>query len=129
MKLKYISSDWLNIKIKLPFNWKTKNYHGTMFGGSMFGAIDPVYLVMLTKILGKSYMVWDKSALIRYKKPAKTALFANFVLDQEEINSILQILQSKNKVERVYNIDLMDKEGTVYASIEKTLHIRHAVRQ
>lgn len=124
MKIMYISSDWREIRIKLPFNWKTKNYHRTMFGGSMFGATDPVYLVMLTKILGDNYVVWDKSALIRYKKPAKTNLYATFIVEQREINSILETLTTQQKVDRTYNIDLMDTEGTVYASVEKTLHIK-----
>ena len=29
----YISDDWKEVRLKLPFNWKTKNAVGTMFGG------------------------------------------------------------------------------------------------
>lgn len=123
MKITYIASDWMEVKIKLPLNWKTKNYHGTLFGGSMYAAIDPAYLVMLSKILGKDYMVWDKAATIRFRKPAKTTMYASFLLDDEEINIIKSTLKHQKKVDRIYKVDLTDRDGTVHASFEKTLHI------
>ena len=123
MRITYIGSDWMEVKIKLPLNWKTRNYHGTLFGGSMYAAIDPAYLVMLSKILGKDYMVWDKAATIRFRKPAKTTMYATFLLDHEEINSIKSTLQQQKKVDRVYKVDLTDKNGIIHASFEKTLHI------
>lgn len=124
MRILYIASDWMEVKIKLPYNWKTKNYHGTMFGGSMYAAIDSPYLVMLTKVLGDGYMVWDKSATIRFRKPAKTHLYATFLIDQQEIDTIRTILLEKDKVDRVYPIELKDNKDVVYASFEKTLHIK-----
>lgn len=90
----------------------------------MYGAIDPAYLVMLTKLLGKDYMVWDKSATIRFRRPAKTTLYSTFILDKKEITTIKSILNQQKKVDRIYKIDLTDKKGTIYASFEKTLHIQ-----
>ena len=34
-------------------------------------AVDPIYMLMLLKILGPEYIVWDKSANIRFRKPGK----------------------------------------------------------
>ncbi len=36
----YIASDWHEVRIRLPLIWRTRNYVGTMFGGSMYGAVD-----------------------------------------------------------------------------------------
>jgi hypothetical protein len=36
-------------------SWRTRNYVGTIFGGSMYSAVDPIYMVMLTRRLGKDY--------------------------------------------------------------------------
>jgi hypothetical protein len=58
---------------------------GSIFGGSMNGAVDPVYMMMLIKALGNDYVVWDKAALIHFKKPGRTPLYACFVLSKEEI--------------------------------------------
>jgi len=35
-----------------------ENYVGTIFGGSMYAAVDPVYMLMLIMNLGKDYIVW-----------------------------------------------------------------------
>ena len=40
-KVVFISEDFLQIKIKLPFSYKNANYVNTIFGGSMFSAVDP----------------------------------------------------------------------------------------
>lgn len=68
-RITYIASDWREVRIKLPLNWRTRNYVGTIYGGSMYGAADPIYMLMLIKVLGSDYVVWDKAASIRFKKP------------------------------------------------------------
>jgi acyl-coenzyme A thioesterase PaaI-like protein len=120
----YIAGDWREVRIKLPLNWRTRNYVGTTFGGSMYGAVDPMYMVMLIKILGPEYVVWDKAAFIRFKKPGTSALSATFVISDEEISAIRAVLVSAPSVERIYPVDLVDAEGVVHASIEKTVYIR-----
>jgi hypothetical protein len=34
----------------------------------MYSAVDPIYMVMLIRRLGKDYVVWDKAASIQFKK-------------------------------------------------------------
>ena len=34
----YIADDYHEIRIKIPLGWRTKNYVGTMFGGSMYAS-------------------------------------------------------------------------------------------
>lgn len=97
---------------------------GTIYGGSMYGAVDPIYMVMLIKVLGPDYVVWDKAASIRFKKPGTSTLFAKFVLMEEEIRAIKGALISAPSVERIYLVELVDVEGVVHASIEKTVYIR-----
>ena len=124
-RVTYIADDMFEIRIKLPLNWKTRNYVGTVFGGSMYGAVDPIYMLMLIKLLGSEYIVWDKGASFRFKKPGRTTLYATFKLDQGEIDSIKEELTQKDKLDRTYYVDLIDDEGVVYASFEKTLHVRN----
>ena len=90
----YISDDYREIRVKIPLSWRTRNYVGTIYGGSMYGGIDPIYMLMLIKNLGRNYIVWDKSAAIRFKRPGKETLFAEFLLTEDELNEIKQILQT-----------------------------------
>lgn len=123
-RIAYIARDWREVRIKLPLNWRTRNYVGTIYGGSMYGAVDPIYMLMLIKVLGPEYVVWDKAASIRFKKPGTSTLFATFVITDEEISAIQTALTAAPSVERIYLVELVDTEGVVHASIEKMVYIR-----
>lgn len=120
----YIAHDWKEVHVALPLNWRTRNYVGTIFGGSLYGAIDPIYMLMLIHTLGPEYVVWDKAATIRFRKPGKATLYARFVLTDEELGAIRTLTAQNPSVDRVYPVELVDKNGVVHASFEKTLYIR-----
>jgi Uncharacterized protein, possibly involved in aromatic compounds catabolism len=122
-RLTYIAEDWHEVKVKLPLNWRTRNYVGTIYGGSIYASIDPIYMLMLMNILGKQYIVWDKAASIRFRKPGRATLFADFNLSSEEIDEIKFLAETSKSVDRIYNVELKDKEGLVHARIEKTLYV------
>ena len=119
----YIADDYREIRVKIPLSWRTRNYVGTIYGGSMYAGIDPIYMLMLIKTLGKDYIVWDKAAKIRFKRPGKETLFADFVLTVEELDEIKKNLETEKSVDRIYNVKLADKNGKIHALIEKTLYI------
>ncbi|MFN8371731.1 MAG: DUF4442 domain-containing protein [Anaerolineae bacterium] len=120
----YIASDWREVRIRLPLNFRTRNYVGTMFGGSMYAAVDPFYMIMLIRNLGPDYIVWDKSATIRFKKPGRGTLSAHFTINQAELDAIRDALTRVPSLDRVYTVELVDKEGVVHASVEKVIYIR-----
>ena len=90
----------------------------------MYAATDPIYMVMLSKLLGSQYIVWDKAATIRFKKPGRTTLYARFTVDATETKAIQELLLTHAATDRVYQVDLTDAAGVVHASIEKTVYIR-----
>ena len=51
-RITYIAADWREVRIRLPLSRRTRNYVGTIFGGSLYGALDPIYMIMLIKALG-----------------------------------------------------------------------------
>ena len=116
--------DEQTVKLKLPLNWTTKGYFGTTFGGSIYGATDPVLMVMLNRLLGRGYVVWDKAARVEFKKPGRSTLFATFHVSDEELASLREELQTSPRLDRTYAIDLVDAKGEVHASVEKIIHIR-----
>lgn len=122
-RVTYISDDFHEVKIKLPLNWRTRNYVGTIYGGSIYASIDPIYMLMLMHIIGDDYVVWDKAAKIRFKKPGRETLYADFLLTPEEIAEIKLLAETEKSIDRVYNLELKDKNGVVHAFIEKTLYI------
>jgi len=123
-RVTYIADDYREMHVRLPLTWRTRNYVGTIFGGSMYAAIDPVYMIMLMKNLGPDYVVWDKAASVRFRKPGRTTLYARFTLSSEELDAIRRDVASSGRIDRIYRVELTDKDGVVHAEVEKTIHIR-----
>ena len=123
-RVTYIASDFREARVRLPLNWRTRNYVGTIFGGSLYGAVDPMYMILLIKILGPGYTVWDKAATIRFVKPGRGTLYARFVIEEAEIDAIKNALETIPSIDRLYKVDLTDANGIVHATTEKTIYIR-----
>ena len=123
-RVTYISADFSEVKLEIPLNWRTRNYVGTIFGGSMYAAVDPMYMIMLIQRLGPDYVVWDKAATIQFKKPGDRKLYASFEIGDEEVEWIKEELERTRSLDRVYQVDLKDGRGEVYAKVEKTIYVR-----
>jgi hypothetical protein len=122
-KIIFWAADDKELHIRLRLNIWTYNLVGTMFGGSLFAASDPFYMILLKKILGENYVVWDKSASIRFIKPGKTTLFAKYELDDETLNSIIADVAEHGEIERNFTINWLDKDGKIHAKIERNCYI------
>ena len=122
-RITYIAGDYREVRVRLPLSWRSRNYVGTIFGGSLYGAVDPVYMIMLIKLLGPGYVVWDKSAEIRFLKPGKGTLYATFRIDEEELQSIRKATES-GPVDRTYNVELVDAGSVSHVAVTKTIYIR-----
>ena len=123
-RITFIAADYSEIRVALPLNRRTRNYVGTIFGGSMYGAIDPIYMVMLIKRLGPGYVVWDKAANIRFRRPGRSTLSAVFRLSQADVDAVRAAADEHGKTERTFLVELVDDAGEVHASFEKLLSIR-----
>jgi len=124
-RIVFISHDWREVRVRLPLSWRTRNYVGTIFGGSLYGAIDPVYMIMLIQILGPDYIVWDKAANIRFLRPGRETLYGVFHLAEDELKSIKERVDAQGKIEWRTVVELKNAAGEVHASCEKVLSIRH----
>jgi hypothetical protein len=123
-RVTYIAGDMREVRIALPLTWRNRNYVGTIFGGSMYASVDPVYMIMLIRLLGPEYVVWDKAASIRFRKPGRATLIATFAIDDSELEAIRKLAAGGEPVDRIYNVDLVDRDGVVHASVEKTIYVR-----
>ena len=123
-RITYIAGDYREVRIELPLSWRTRNYVGTIFGGSIYGSVDPTYMIMLSKILGRDYIVWDKAAAIRFRKPGRSTLYATFRVDDAVLEEIREATKDGEPIDRIFNVELVDRNGVVHASIEKTIYIR-----
>lgn len=122
-KVRFVSSDFREIRIELPLSWRTRNYVGSIFGGSIYAAADPVYMLQLIKILGPDYVVWDKAARLRFLRPGRASLFAQFSISQELLDSIKERIAREKEADFDLLVEWRDKEGKLHALVDKTLYI------
>lgn len=122
-KILFWSGDSREVHLRLRRNVWTYNYVGTIFGGSLFAAADPFYMLMLLRILGKQYVVWDKSASIRFRKPGRQTLYARYELTDEQLDSIRQDVTANGQTEQTFMLQWVDKEGVVHAEVERLCYV------
>lgn len=119
----FIAEDFRCIRMRLPLSWRTRNLVGTIFGGSIYAATDPFYMLMLRMRLGKEYVIWDKAASVQFIRPGKSTLYAEFTLPAEEEAEILRLLKQQPSVDRTYTVELCDKNGVVHALVQKVVYV------
>ncbi|MGH1337928.1 MAG: DUF4442 domain-containing protein [Aureispira sp.] len=123
-KIIEVSDDLLDVTIQLPLSFKNKNYVNSIFGGSMFSAVDPIPMVQLINLIGDDFVVWDKSAEIFFKRPAKENLYAHFNYSENELEEIKQQVAQQKEIEIIKTTQLTNKEKTlVYCEVKKKIYI------
>jgi hypothetical protein len=124
IRITHIASDMKAVDVEMKLRFWNANYVGTHFGGSLFAMTDPFYMLMLMANLGPDYIVWDKAASIRYRKPGRGTVCVEFRLSDSQIDDIREKLKTLPKYEPVFSVEIKDGAGVVIAEVEKLLHVR-----
>ena len=90
----------------------------------MFAAVDPIPMVQLMNLIGDDFVVWDKSAEIKFKRPAKEDLYADFVFSKNELEEIKIKVATHQEWEVLKTTHLTNKEKTqVFCEVHKTIYV------
>ncbi len=123
-RIDHIGREWRYVRVRVPFGWWTRNLVGAIFGGSLYGAVDPVYMSLLRRNLGDEFTVWDKSAAIEFIRPGRGTLHAEFEVDEAELADIRNAVEPGESTDREYLVSLVDADGVVHAACRKTLYVK-----
>lgn len=129
-----IDDDFRAVDVELRAHWWNRNYVGTHFGGAMYTMTDPFYMLMMIENLNaggvratpgaRKYVVWDKAASIRYRKPGRGTVRAEFRLSAAEVEEVRAALEVSPKLERTYRVLVLNANGETVVEVEKVLHFR-----
>ena len=123
-RIAHIAEDMREVTVRLPLNRTTRNLHGTIYGGSMYAAVDPLHAVLVAYHLGPDFHVWMKSAKIDFRRPGRGELAVSARLHPAELAEIRAALVPASKIDRDFSLVLTDAAGEVVAHCTLTLHIR-----
>jgi acyl-coenzyme A thioesterase PaaI-like protein len=118
-----IADDWSSAKVRLRKRWYNRNYVNTHYGGSLFSMTDPFYMLLFLHKMGRDYVVWDKKAEIKFIKPGRKDVFAEFKVTKQHVEEFKQQLATLDKIEPVFEVDIVDTDGLLIAKVWKTIHI------
>jgi acyl-coenzyme A thioesterase PaaI-like protein len=118
------SSDLRTFEVRMKLRRWNRNYVGTQFGGSLYAMCDPFFMLILVTALGRGYVVWDKAATIRFRRPGRGAVHATFHIPLVRIEEIRAAADTRGKVEPTFRVDVLDDGGEVIAEVEKLLYVR-----
>jgi len=124
IRVEHIADNWQSVTVSMKQHWYNSNAVGTHFGGSLYAMVDPHYMLMLMRILGPQYIVWDKAASIDFIKPGRGKVSATMTVSDEEIERIQQATAGGEKDLPVYQLVITDESGEIVAKVDKTLYIR-----
>jgi acyl-coenzyme A thioesterase PaaI-like protein len=124
IRIARISEDLRTFEIHTTLHFWNRNYVGTQFGGSLYAMCDPFFMLILMEALGPGYVVWDKAASIRFRRPGRGPVRATFHIPAERVEEIRRAADASPKVEPVFRVEVLDEAGEVVAEVEKTLHVR-----
>lgn len=124
IKIKYISDDWSELHVSMALRWYNRNAVGTHFGGSLYSMIDPHLMLLLMQLLGKEYLVWDKSADIEFIKASKRKLTSVIKISKEELAEIKCHTESGEKHFAQFLLEIRDEDNDVVARVKKTIYVR-----
>jgi len=110
--------------VKLPLNWRTKNYVGTIFGEHV-RRHRPVLHDDAAEEPRRRLRRLGQGIRDPVQKPGQETLYATFTITDEEIEAIRAELAAAetDSVDRHYTVELVDEDRTVHATVRKTVYV------
>jgi acyl-coenzyme A thioesterase PaaI-like protein len=124
VNVSYISEDWTELHVSMSLRWFNRNAVGTHFGGSLYSMVDPHLMLLLMQLLGKDYLVWDKSAEIEFIKASKMKVTTVVKITNEDLELIRSNTENGEKYFSNFTVDIRDETSDVVARVKKTIYVR-----
>ena len=124
VKVTYISEDWRELHVSMSLRWFNRNFVGTHFGGSLYSMIDPHLMLLLMQLLGKEYLVWDKSADIEFVKASKRKVTSVIKVSNKDLEAIKRSTETGRKYFSNFLIEIKDEDDELVAKVNKTIYVR-----
>ena len=86
--------------------------------------IDPHLMLLLMQLLGKEYLVWDKSADIEFVKASKKKVTSVLKISNEDLKVIRRSTINGEKYFSNFIVEIRDEDDDLVAKVNKTIYVR-----
>jgi uncharacterized protein YaaQ len=123
-----IYDNFRGAEVKIYKSFLNINSNKTVFGGTIFSALDPMHSILLDQLFKqkglKKTVAWLKSAKIDYLKPGTTDLTYRIQLDEDEIDEAFAVIKENGKVIKTFTTEVFDMKGVKCAVCQNEIYIR-----
>lgn len=85
---------------------------------------DPFFVFIVGYFLGKKYVVWDKTATIKFRKPGVGRMRAIFEISPQKLHEIKAEVDEAGKKTFWFEAEVHGPEGELVAQVEKEVYVR-----
>ena len=126
IRMTHLARDFSSCTVRMKLHWWNRNAVGTHFGGSLYAMTDPFYMLLLMGSLPASdYVIWDKAATIRFRRPGRGTVSARFEVPPERVEEIRrEVAASGGRKDVHFYTEVKDEAGEVIAEVEKVVYVR-----
>ena len=121
-----LAADFSFCRVRMRLTWYNRNAVGTHFGGSLYAMVDPFYMLLLMGSLSaKEYIIWDKAATIRFRRPGRGTVYAEFRIPPARLVAIRrEVEEAGGKRDFTFYVNVVDGNGEIIAEVEKVIYVR-----
>jgi hypothetical protein len=85
---------------------------------------DPFFMLMYLELLGRDYTVWDYAAGIRYVRPGRGTVRAEFRLQESDLQRVIDATADGRKFLHEHHVTIVDSGDREVARVARTLYFR-----
>jgi len=124
IRVTHIADDWREIHVAMKLRWYNRNMGRTHFGGSLYAMAEPHFMLMLLQLLGREYIVWDKSADVEFVSPGTGTVRSVAKITDQDLMAIKENTADGRKYLPEFNLQVVDEKDKVVARIRKIIYVR-----
>lgn len=122
-----IGHDFLTATVKIRHSLLNRNFQGSVFGGSLFSAGDPVLALMYWQAIrhrNRHVRVWLKEASIRYRVPARSDCTIHYCLTETDLENAFAGLDRDGRYDVWHESRMVLEDGVIAAVMKTRIHIQ-----
>lgn len=113
-----ISDDFLHARVVVKRRLVNRNLNGTIFGGALSAAADPVFAILLWQVFvrrGRAVEGWTARSSVDFVRPGRSHLTLDFAIDEGQLAALGAELDAAGRAEHESTVEAIDREGQVCA--------------
>jgi len=122
-----LAPDFHSARIRISKSLLNRNLNGTVFGGTIYTAVDPLHSLMYWQHFahqGRAILAAVRGAEADFPAPAHSRLHIDFAVSEADLAGVESDFAAKGYSVRTHTVEAIDKAGTVCAVLKTATYLK-----